>query len=351
MTHSGDEGDADRYVCFQVVAYRLADQDGWCLAETVLSLEEFQAALVREDKVVSDLRKIHGGLRCEGFQATGMGLLCIHNWGWAFDERANCWRAPGENILPPSSPTERVERVRFEFGRPDAGWLPILIAAGNQEIAFRASHVYCPFPDILGWLEKLIGGDYGRIVADLEGREAEFCSFATADPARARIVATLTGNPTSGEYRTICLDVDIDGRLFAGSFYASLRAYAQSPLFDFTEWAAIPIHEDLAERGFGRSAADLASLSREVLNAWLWKLYPAYYVDPSCIQWVEGKAGEAPDPHRTPYYVFKIPPEYDGWESSQRTDYLAKLLLESVNSWGGTDLRKLRSEKLEALLC
>jgi hypothetical protein len=346
----GDEGGADRYVCFLVVAYQLAGSDGWCLAETAMSLEEFHAALMREGKAVAALRQISGGLRREGFQAPGLGLLFIHNWGWTFDERADCWRAPGENILPPLSRSERVDSVRIEFGRPDCGWLPILIAAGNQEISFRASEVYCPFPSILDWFEKLIEGEYGRIVADLEGREAEFFSFATADPARARIVATLSRSPDTDEYRKTCLDIDIDSRLFARTFYASLRAYAESPLFDFTEWAAIPMHEDLAERGFGRSAAELASFSRAELNAWLWKLYPAYYLDPHCVQRVEGEAGEAPDPHRTPYYVFKIPSEYDGWDFSRRADYIAELLQENVNSPGGTDLRKLRSQKLQALL-
>jgi hypothetical protein len=52
-----------------------------------------------------------------------------------------------------------------EFGQPRYGWLPIKIAAGKQAIAFRASDLDCPFPRILGWLEKLIKGEHGRMKA------------------------------------------------------------------------------------------------------------------------------------------------------------------------------------------
>lgn len=248
--------------------------------------------------------------------------------------------------------------MRVEFGRPNHGWLPIKIAAGNQEIAFRASDLDCPFPRILGWLEKLVEGEEGRIVADLEGSEAESFSFATDDPARARVVASLSGNLAPDENRKVCLDIEVDRCLFARTFYASLRAYAESPLFDFTRWAAIPMQEDLARRGFAMAAAELAAFSRAALRQWLWKLYPAYLDDSapgetqSIVQGYERLEGvvETPDPHRTPFHLFEIALEYDGWGVSRRTDYIAELLRENINDSQGTDLRKLRSEKLEALL-
>ena len=309
-----DEAGAD-YIRFHIVAYRLAGRDGWCLAETALSLDEFRDSLTREGKAVTAVREINNGLQGvapgEEFQATGMSLVFIHTWGWTFDEQANCWRAPGENVLPPLSPSERVEEVRVEFGKPEYGWLPIVIAAGQQKIAFRANEIDCPFPRLLGWLERLVDDKYGRVVANLEGSHVEFFSFATGDPSRARIVVSVSGNQAANEPHKMSLDIEIDKRLFARTFYASLRAYAESPLFDFTLWAAIPMNEDLERRGFGTSAAELAYFDAAALNAWLWRLYPAYLdgipgeATPKAavvqgIERVEGQIVEAPDPHRTP---------------------------------------------------
>lgn len=364
MSDVGEDG-RDDYVRFRVVAYQLAGGDGWCLAETALSLDEFRDSLIRRGKVVTALREIHDGLQRvapgEEFQASGMSLVFIHTWGWTFDEQANCWRAPGENGLPPSSPSERAEEVRVEFGEPEHSWLPILIAAGQQKIVFRANEIDCPFSRLLGWLERLVDGQYGRVVADLEGSHVEFFSFATGDPSRARIVVSVSGNQAANEPHTMSLDIEIDKRLFARTFYASLRAYAESPLFDFAQWAAIPMHEDLARRGFGTSAAELASFGAAALNAWLWRLYPAYFDGAPAkettnvavvqgIERVEGQIVEAPAPHRTPYYEFEIEPEYDGWDFARRVEYLSELLQENINWLEGTDLRKLRSEKLDGML-
>lgn len=96
------------------------------------------------------------------------------------------------------------------------------------------------------------------------------------------------------------------------------------------------------------------------VNSFFWLLYPTYTVSfPSeddkpketkrFVDWVLEGQKEAPaDMVKVSEPKFQVPEEFDEWPIEKRQQHLDELLdQESVTSWSGTDLRKVRSEKVE----
>ena len=207
MTSKGDEGGADDFARFRVVAYRLADQDGWYLAETALSLEEFGSALLREGEALTALREIHTGFRRvapgEKFRATGM---------FSFTTGAGpstSGRIAGARRARTCSPRRR--RVSGRDGAGGIGPARYRLAPhqdrrrqpGNRLQGERPRFVHSSPAFSAGWRS------WWRVKTDGSSpilRAARRCfSFATADLARARVVASLSGNLAPDEYRKVCL--------------------------------------------------------------------------------------------------------------------------------------------------
>ena len=183
--------DEEEFVSYIVVAYRIRGEDGWEITETDLSLEEFERALKESGIAVDELRPIHDGLRRlrggEPFKPDTLVAFDIHQWGWTYDESAERWRAPGENILPPPGAPAAVTSFGVEYGRPHDGWLPMKIRADEHEVSFDASEVFDPFDDLIEWLEKLSDGEFPRTVFDLEGSEYEFVCLSNRQTRFAEI--------------------------------------------------------------------------------------------------------------------------------------------------------------------
>jgi hypothetical protein len=308
MTSKGDEGGADDFARFRVVAYRLADQDGWYLAETALSLEEFGSALLREGEALTALREIHTGFRRvapgEKFRATGMFSFTTGAGPSTSGRIAGARRA--RTCSPRRRRVSGSRRCGWNWAGPIPAGSPSRSPPATRKSPSRRATSICPFPRILGWLEKLVEGEDGRIVADLEGSEAVFLfRNGRSCPCSRRRLAI--GKPGAGR---VSEGVSPSTSTDACSPAPFTPACAPTPKACSSTLPDGP-PKDLARRGFAIAAADLATFSGPALRA---KLYPAYLDHPATgatqsivkgYKRVEGEVVDSPDPHRTPFHLFQ----------------------------------------------
>ena len=348
-------------------AARLVGEEGWIVGEEAMKPDQVAEAFRENGQELEEFRVISRGAGRKWDENGEPDLSHSDYWqaqadGWSYDELADCWRAPGENVTPFESVPKSVTTVDVEFGTTHSGWLPIRMSAGDQKFEIDASELYPPFEDLIAWLESIVEAKEARFTADLEGSYAEFFAFETAIDDRVRVVVALSENLTEDGDRKIVLDIDVDRVTFAGRLYRSLRTYANGPDFNRYEWAAVSIHEDLHERFPEFPANQLRYSSASEVNEVLWKLYPRDIVSfpekgsrgeeiRAFAEWV--RDGEGKDPEgmvRTPDPQFVVPDEFDTWDLDKRKAHLDELFENNITSWHGEDLRKLHSEKIERFL-
>jgi len=270
------------YVPLKIIAYRLEGEDGWRVGETQRDLDAFRNDLVANGNKVTEVCSIlrgaqRAGLKEDDGRLNDIGYHMVISYGWTWDDVACCWRAPEEMVVQIPGEPVAVEDVEVTFGAADVGWQPVSIAAGGKAASFDASHVYDPFPDIIGWLEAIARGDQGRVSADLEGIELELFAFALPDPTRVRLVVAFF--PGRGEeMRDVELDIDVDRRRFVTAFYTPFRAYADSDQYVVDEYGSLCRRDDLIRKGCPGDPAQLVHYDANFLNEMLWKLYPRYLV-------------------------------------------------------------------------
>lgn len=351
------------YVAFETIAYRLARSTGWSVMDFVGGMEAFLAEMNAKNASVIEARSVtHGMCRADLVSAGARLSIDTDQWlvarGWTWDELIGAWRSPEEAIAEfPGSPVT-VDAIEVRFAATEVGWQPVTMAAGGRSIGFWASELYDPFPTIIQWLETIVEGGEGRVVADLEGTYLELFALPVEDAQLVRIVGAIVPG-LEGRWRDVDLDITIARDAFAGSFYSAFRSHVESDRYVADNWAALPMRDDLLRRGIDLSAAEMALLDRPTLSALLARLYPEYLVSfPSAGSereefrlFVEAvKTGVTPpDIERTEVAKFIVPAEYETWDAARRVEFASEVLEESVTSWHGWDLRSLRSSRLEGL--
>lgn len=228
----------DPYIDFQICAVRSVDGAGWVIVEIVGEIETIQADLVAMSLVPDSRRQITSGARRANAPSverlsTDDAFDYIHGTGWTYDERARCWRAPDEAMIPPSiEPSAHPFAVTFH--PPDAGWMDTTFTAGQQSVVFALSNVFDPLPSLVTWLEQVAAGENRRFTCDLEGHELAFDLWPHPHGLRV-IVAHIDGIGRTEE-----IDAVIPRDEFVRSFYGALISFWESPdLVDhWREWAS-----------------------------------------------------------------------------------------------------------------
>jgi hypothetical protein len=111
----------------------------------------------------------------------------VRSWGWAYDEEAECWRAPGEMVCEPADVPARAGSFAVLSGTPKDGWWPIVIRADTASVGISASNVTDPVPDLMAWLEQLVNGYAARVLIDEEGEQTEILVYPK-EQAMVRLV-------------------------------------------------------------------------------------------------------------------------------------------------------------------
>ena len=361
------QSDDDDWYPIRLFAFRLVGDEGWTIGEEAMELDQVAEAIRRRGHAFEEIREIScgsGRARNEiGEPDLGdVGFWQAQSAGWAFDDVADCWRAPGENVTRFESTPKSATTLDVEFGAPHSGWLPIGMIAGDQRFEIEASDVYPPFEDLIAWLESLVEAEEARFTVDLEGSHAEFFSFETGSVGRLRIVVALSGNMTEDGRRKIVFDIDVDRAKFVDTLYRSLRTYANGPDFNRYEWSAVTIFDDLQETYPDLPTEQLPYFRASEINEILWKLYPRHIASfpekeskseeiRAFAEWViDGQKEDREGLVLKPNPQFLVPEEFDSWDTDERRAHLNERLQESITSWDGEDLRTLRSEKIERFL-
>lgn len=348
-------------------AIRVEEKDGWIVGEEPRELDEIVATIGQSGFTIKEVREFSSGTayyRDENGEPAPWDHQGSYaqSKGWAFDEVAEFWRAPEENITQLQDEATRVEDVHVNFLAAHAGWLPIHIEATGQEVVIDFSDYDPPFEKLIDWLEQIVDGIDTRFNADLEGSFAEFFSIRGSAANRIRVAISAYGRKTEEGNRETSIDIDIDRKTFVSSVYLPFREYAMGPFYDPYQWAAVSILEDLREKIPNLPVDQLPHLSATEVNEILLKLYsvnsvsfPDIATDKEKIftlaTWVKDGQKEQPAGMVTTIEPrFEVPEEYEGWDFDRRKSHLDELFNENVTSWSGIDLRKLRSEKLEAFL-
>lgn len=347
---------------YEIAAYRAQEEPGWRLVEAWGDID-VSAGLQSQGIRVAEVRTIRSGLCHLDKERSGISSLDFFTYdyaiedGWSWDHVASTWRAPDEPILNlPGRPTV-VSDIDVNFGETEFGWQPVFFSAGDSSASFRASELFDPFPEILQWLEATARGEHRRVIINQEGSYRELLALPAGDQERVRI-AIAHASHWEDNFREINLDIDIDRYRFVEAYYNALRAHAQSKNYDPNQWAAIPLKDDLASKGFPLTPEQMSTCKAASLNDILWKLYPRYRVS------FPGETGERQmirrfidyalrrqrpaDMVEEPNPQFVVPAEFDAWDAKRRAAFINELLEESVTNWGAFDLRKLRSAEIEA---
>lgn len=163
---------------------RLRGADGWELREFPLPQDEYFQHLRDQGDDVEAVREVFG------FNGHSLGeiqgYMAVQFW-WAFDESANCWRAPDEMLTPFTGTPTVVESVAVAFSQPISGGMIVSISAGDQSTEFYLDGDFDPVPDITPWLERILDGDYPRLFIDRDGRYTEFNVFPAEQGVRLHV--------------------------------------------------------------------------------------------------------------------------------------------------------------------
>lgn len=236
-----------------LVAYRRSGVDGWEIRAIQQTYDATVAEIRSEVGPDAEVHRISGG---RDAQTPGSYEL-----GWMRDGEAGCWRAPGELITQPRVPSIQVRDVSVTFDPPDAGWIGIGIAAGDQTTEISASEIYDPFPDLVAVLEHLSEGIGGRVTIDTEGTYYDLHCYALEPDDLVRLIVTCEPSHTSDPKRDLLIDVATDRAGFVQSVYSSMVRYFTSDAFlqNKRQWSS-----DDPEIGF--HAEDFSTFRSPVLD-------------------------------------------------------------------------------------
>ena len=212
----------DRWFRLTLFAVRLEGEDGWIVDEAPFSLPEIEARIRGNGYEIAEIREISSGLsrrRDEDGSPKVDGPMAwyVRSWGWAYDQQAQCWRAPGEMVCEPAGVPARAESFAVRSGAPNAGWWPIVISADAARVEISASNVHDPVRDLLAWLERLVNDSAARVLIDEEGDQTEILVYPQGQGIIRFVVIRY------GETDEKRIDVLLSLRDVVAQFYAALQ--------------------------------------------------------------------------------------------------------------------------------
>ena len=247
--------------------------------------------------------------------------------------------------------------LHVEYKDCYAGWIEIVISGDELTIHVRASEVYDPFPDLVGWLEAIVQGvPMNEFIVDEEGNEVAFryiqeaCddTFILTDPFDGRLL----------------LQMSILPKMLVTEFYTELLAFAASPAYHKEEWEIETLGERVNSRLGGIPEDELIDqllvYPARAIQQIFWQVAPSHeFVYPNTINPQEsmkrfcdyvtddqhplGGAIKVPD-------FYPLPQGFDELPFNERYRYLKESLTDRVSSYSGVKLGELRSCLIEEWL-
>ena len=224
----------DRWFRLTLFAVRLEGEDGWMVDEAPFSLPEIEARIRGNGYEIAEIREISSGLsrrRNEDGSPKVDGPMAwyVRSWGWARDQPAQCWRAPGEMVCEPAGAPPLAGHFAVESDAPGSRGWPIIIRADEKTAKLRGAGIDEAIPNLLAWLERLVGNSAARVLIDDEGDQTELLVYPKEHGVVRLIVLDY------GDEDETCLDVLLSLRDLVGQFYAAIRRLAVDEAFD-REW-------------------------------------------------------------------------------------------------------------------
>lgn len=208
------------------------------------------------------------------------------------------------------------------FFRCDSGWIGFLIVVADQYAEVQASYVYDPFPGLVDWLEQVADGGFpASFTVDEESGYVRFELRRLHDSALLRVYETDTSTQEAPG-RKLSIEAAVELRDVPAAFYRELRRFVRES-FDPFEWAGTTIGEELSHAQPDFSRAGIWSMSRADLIEFIERHVPKDWITPDAVNRME-----------VPALRLRIREALD----------------DSIYGWSGSDLRFLRSERLERLL-
>lgn len=222
-----------------LVAYRRAGDDGWDVQAINQSYDASVAEIRSKTSPDVEVRRIFGSGDLDSIQDL--------EGRWMRDFEARKWRAPGELLTQPRTPSTQVRKISITFEPPDAGWIVFRIEAGNQSVDIWSSWIFDPFPDLVAVLENLSRGVGGRVTIDSEGRYEDVHCYALEESDLVRFIVTTEPSGEKVDKRDVLIDVTTDRSGFVQSAYSSMVGFWTSKDFleNKREWSS-----DDSEIGF-----------------------------------------------------------------------------------------------------
>lgn len=139
---------------------------------------------------------------------------------WAWDDVAQCWRAPNETITPPAH-VETVERLSVSFAQPYYGWIDLTLSTPTQSVEWPLSEVYDPFrSELTSWMEAVIERPQPRLFVYVEHMYARLDVI----PAEAGMVI-LVAHSVDVNVEEPPLAVTMPRAAFVRDFYSALVSF------------------------------------------------------------------------------------------------------------------------------
>lgn len=266
--------------------------------------------------------------------------------------------------------TEQVNQdLTVKFGDCDAGWLSMLLTAGERSLTARLSHLLDPLPDMLAWLEAIVIGveECGFRIDQEEGdffdENGAFVNFSASKQLRAipehRAYTILNVTPPYGSQP---LQATLPTYDLVRIFYRAFREFADSTAYVREQWEYLTLEQMVHEQSGMTANAwidSVIALEPRQLQKALWRLEPQILTAPP--NYLDDIGTEADLMELTgktraeagglPYY-WSLPPElwgpYADGDDQARRKYLEECLPEPLqSSWRGTPWRKMRSSLIE----
>ncbi|WP_042693673.1 hypothetical protein [Azospirillum sp. B506] len=218
----------EREETVRLLAARIVGRDGWHLEESTQDADGFRDALAQRGMAVAELVEIERWTLRVPADEPFTPKNCFHGTayraGWGYDAGADCWHAPHELDRRFPGPTLNVDRLDVTYALPEVGWIDTTIRGGERLTEFSMSEVFDPIPALLNWLERLAGGNFGRISMDVEGWYVDFHCFAEGDRIRFVVEEGWDG-------RSMTLDIRIDRIALLAGLYCPLVVLWESDAF------------------------------------------------------------------------------------------------------------------------
>lgn len=197
----------------------------------------------------------------------------------------------------------------------------------RRKLSLRLSSVFCPFPDLIAWLEAMAAG-------------VQECAFewdAEGPMGRLEWECPFLSITWRDQGRTYALQIRGERRQVVAAFYQAFRGFMESSAYDPLRYEelrngdrlVLMLRNELTEDELIGQLLERDAAAAEAKLAAIWPIGPTA-LNPEALPWID--------------------PGWRQWDTARRRAYLKEVFALGGPDWFGTNLRALRSEYVERWL-